>query len=282
MFIESDIDLELTLVKSAQAFHWHLDGTEYVGHAGGVPAIARPCAGGFEVTSPQNDAAFWREYFDLGRDYAALRPICEADTYLKHAYDALQGLHVLNQPVWDTLVAFILSANNNVGRIRTLVNRLNEALGAHHRLCGHDIAVFPTPQALAAAPVSLLREMGMGYRAPYLIESAQSVADGFDLEALRTLPYEQALKKILTLKGVGPKVADCVLLFGCRHSQAFPVDVWMERAMQNYMPGCTNRAELKRCAQRQWGGNAGILQQYLFHAARMGIIKAEAQSAQQN
>ena len=92
------------------------------------------------------------------------------------------------------------------------------------------------------------------------------------LEALRALPYEQAHKRLLQLKGVGPKVADCVLLFGCRHSLAFPVDVWMERAMQNYMPGCTNRAELKRCAQRQWGDDAGILQQYLFHAARMGII----------
>ena len=153
-----------------------------------------------------------------------------------------------------------------------LVKKLCDELGERRELNGIQIHLFPTPEALAAAPVETLRAMGMGYRAPYLIESAQAVVDGFDLNELRTLPYEQAHKKILQLKGVGPKVADCVLLFGCRHSLAFPVDVWMERAMQKYMPGCTNRAELKRCAQRQWGEDAGILQQYLFHAARTGII----------
>lgn len=278
MYIKTDVDLDLTLVRSAQAFHWYFDGREYVGHAGGNPALILPGEDGFEVISPLEDEAFWRDYFDLGRDYAALAPICARDEYLKKSYDELHGLHVLNQPVWDTLVTFIISANNNVARIRSLVMKLCAALGEKRVLQGIEISLFPTPEALAAAPVELLRGMGMGYRAPYLVESAQAVAQGYDLNALRTLPYEQAHKQLLKLKGVGPKVADCVLLFGCRHSLAFPVDVWMERAMQNYMPGCTNRAELKRCAQRQWGEDAGILQQYLFHAARMGIIKtSEAQ-----
>lgn len=272
MFIKSDVDLDLSLVRSAQAFHWLFDGEKYTGHAGGVPALIWPREDGFEVVSPLDDEAFWRDYFDLSRDYAALEPVCAADPYLKKSYDELHGLHVLNQPIWDTLVTFIISANNNVARIRSLVLKLCAALGERRCVDGVEIAVFPTPQALAAASVEQLREMGMGYRAPYLIESAQAVVDGYDLSELRTLPYEQAHKRILALKGVGPKVADCVLLFGCRHSLAFPVDVWMERAMQNYMPGCTNRAELKRCAQRQWGEDAGILQQYLFHAARMGII----------
>lgn len=272
MYIKSDVDLDLTLVRSAQAFKWYFDGREYVGHAGGHEALIIPGDDGFEIISPCTDEAFWRDYFDLGRDYAALKPICDADPYLKQSYDALHGLHVLNQPVWDTLPSFIISANNNVARIRVLVKKLCDELGERRELNGIEIHLFPTPEALAAAPVETLRAMGMGYRAPYLIESAQAVVDGFDLNELRTLPYEQAHKKILQLKGVGPKVADCVLLFGCRHSLAFPVDVWMERAMQKYMPGCTNRAELKRCAQRQWGEDAGILQQYLFHAARTGII----------
>lgn len=272
MYIKSDVDLDLTLVRSAQAFQWYFDGREYVGHAGGHEALIIPGDDGFEIISPCTDEAFWRDYFDLGRDYAALKPICDADPYLKQSYDALHGLHVLNQPVWDTLPSFIISANNNVARIRVLVKELCDELGERRELNGIEIHLFPTPEVLAAAPVETLRAMGMGYRAPYLIESAQAVVDGFDLDELRTLPYEQAHKKILQLKGVGPKVADCVLLFGCRHSLAFPVDVWMERAMQKYMPGCTNRAELKRCAQRQWGEDAGILQQYLFHAARTGII----------
>lgn len=272
MFIKSDVDLELTLVRSAQAFHWYFDGARYVGHAGGAPALITPMEGGFDVLSTRDDEAFWRDYFDMGRDYDALAPICAADEYLNTSYEQLHGLHVLNQPVWDTLVTFIISANNNVARIRSLVMKVCAALGEKRVLDGVEISVFPKPQALAGATVEQLREMGMGYRAPYLIESAQAVVDGFDLEELRRLPYEQAHKRVCQLKGVGPKVADCVLLFGCRHSQAFPVDVWMERAMRNYMPGCTNRAELKRCAQRLWGEDAGILQQYLFHAARMGLI----------
>ena len=276
MYIKCDVDLHLTLIDSAQAFHWAYDGEKYLGHAGESEALILPDENGFEVISPLDDEAFWRDYFDLSRDYGALKPICECDPYLKQSYEALRGLHVLNQPVWDTLVTFIISANNNVKRIRSLVNKLCDALGQHRTLDGCEISLFPTPEALANAPLDLLRDMGMGYRAPYLIETARAVADGFDLNELRTLPYEQAFKRVQQLKGVGPKVADCVLLFGCRHAQAFPVDVWMERAMQNYMPGCTNRAELKKCAQRQWGEDAGILQQYLFHASRMGIISTDS------
>lgn len=276
MYIKCDVDLHLTLIDSAQAFHWICDGQRYLGHAGESEALILPGQDGFEVISPLDDERFWRDYFDLGRDYCALKPICECDPYLKQSYEALHGLHVLNQPVWDTLVTFIISANNNVKRIRALVNKLCGALGEHRMLDGCEISLFPTPEALANAPLDLLRGMGMGYRAPYLIETARAVTDGFDLNELRTLPYDKAFKRVQQLKGVGPKVADCVLLFGCRHAEAFPVDVWMERAMQNYMPGCTNRAELKRCAQRQWGDDAGILQQYLFHASRMGIISTDS------
>lgn len=274
MFIRSDVDLDLTLVRSAQAFHWYFDGREYVGHAGGNPALILPHEDGFEVVSPLEDEAFWRDYFDLNRDYAALAPVCERDEYLKAAYGALHGLHVMNQPVWDTLAPFIISANNNVARIRALVDKLCRALGERREIEGIEVHLLPTPEALAGAPVELLRELGMGYRAPYLVQSARSVCEGFDLDALSDLPYEEAHRRLRLLKGVGPKVADCVLLFGCRQPQAFPVDVWMERAMRNYLPDCTNRAELKRCAQRLWGENAGLLQQYLFHAARTGIIKA--------
>ena len=205
MYIKSDVDLDLTLVRSAQAFQWYFDGREYVGHAGGHEALIIPGDDGFEIISPCTDEAFWRDYFDLGRDYAALKPICDADPYLKQSYDALHGLHVLNQPVWDTLPSFIISANNNVARIRVLVKKLCDELGERRELNGIEIHLFPTPEALAAAPVETLRAMGMGYRAPYLIESAQAVVDGFDLNQLRTLPYEQAHKKILQLKGVGPR-----------------------------------------------------------------------------
>ena len=168
MYIKSDVDLDLTLVRSAQAFQWYFDGREYVGHAGGHEALIIPGDDGFEIISPCTDEAFWRDYFDLGRDYAALKPICDADPYLKQSYDALHGLHVLNQPVWDTLPSFIISANNNVARIRVLVKKLCDELGERRELNGIQIHLFPTPEALAAAPVETLRAMGMGYRAPTL------------------------------------------------------------------------------------------------------------------
>ena len=136
MYIKSDVDLDLTLVRSAQAFQWYFDGREYVGHAGGHEALIIPGDDGFEIISPCTDEAFWRDYFDLGRDYAALKPICDADPYLKQSYDALHGLHVLNQPVWDTLPSFIISANNNVARIRVLVKKLCDELGERRELNG--------------------------------------------------------------------------------------------------------------------------------------------------
>ena len=273
MYIKSDVDLDLTLVRSAQAFQWYFDGREYVGHAGGHEALIIPGDDGFEIISPCTDEAFWRDYFDLGRDYAALKPICDADPYLKQSYDALHGLHVLNQPVWDTLPSFIISANNNVARIRVLVKKLCDELGERRELNGIEIHLFPTPEALAAAPVETLRAMGMGYRAPYLIESAQAVVDGFDLNQLRTLPYEQAHKKILQLKGVGPKVADCVLLFGLGHTDAFPVDVWIGRALSEiYFGGEKARRQETERAIRALGSESGIVQQYIFHYARQNAI----------
>ena len=275
MRFDVDIDLPLTLCGSAQCFCWEERDGAFTGCVDRYPARVRALTGGIEVESPLQDEAFWRSYFDMERDYAALRPLCAGDDFLLRAYDALHGLHVLNQPVWDTLISFIISANNNVRRIKGLVGKLRAALGEPRPLGDETVRLFPTPEALASARVEDLRAMGMGYRAPYLIDTARQVRDGFDLEALRALPYDAAFKQITRLKGVGPKVADCVLLFSCGQSMAFPVDVWMERAMRHYMPDCSNRRLLKECAQQRWGDAAGILQQYLFHAARTGIISEQ-------
>ena len=114
----------------------------------------------------------------------------------------------------------------------------------------------------------------MGYRAPYLIETAQQVAEGFPIEKLSCMAYEQAHRALTSLKGVGDKVADCILLFGCGHASAFPVDVWVEKLMQSWFGVCgCSRKKMMCLAREKLGAHAGLLQQFLFHAARMGDME---------
>ena len=182
------------------------------------------------------------------------------------------GLRVLNQPPWEALVCFILSANNNVPRIRSLTDALCRHCGAD---CGDGVLYgFPGPEALAACTEEALRALRVGYRAPYLIGAARRVLEGFPLDGLRDMPYDEAHKRLVTLPGVGDKVADCVLLFGCGHACAFPVDVWVDRLMRDWFGvSCKTRAALAREARGRLGGHAGLMQQFLFHAARTGAME---------
>ncbi len=208
-------------------------------------------------------------YFDMERDYGAIEKQINADERLKACLSHASGIRVFNQNPFETLITFILSANNNVKRITKIVSALCEAVGEavtddvffYHR--------FPTPEAIAALTEKELREMGTGYRAPFLRESARMVAEGYDLSALRFLPLKEARKELLSFPGVGEKVADCVLLFSLSHTDAFPMDVWMKRAMRLlFFEGMEpKKAELEGAIQGL-GPVSGILQQYVFHYAR--------------
>lgn len=256
------LDPQLTLMDSAQCFHWRKTAHGYAAIVAGKPMFVR--AG--EV--PEDGA-----YFDWDRDYGAIARRYAQFPALQRWMDALPGLRVLRQPVWEALVAFILSSNNNAVRIRQLVWKVC-ALGPQREIDGEPMRGFPTPEALARAGAETLRQMGCGYRAEFLEHTALRVADGFELDALRRMEYEQAREKLLTLHGVGPKVADCVLLFGCAHTRAFPVDVWMARAMERHfgMAGLS-REQMREKAQQIFGEDAGLVQQYIFHAMRTGLAE---------
>lgn len=256
----ANIDLRLTLIDSAQCFHWVETERGFGALLGGEPVWLRP---GEEVKS-----AAMRRYLDLDRDYAAIAREYDALPAARAAFETCHGLRVLNQPPWEALFSFILSANNNIVRIRSLVYALSRAYGAK----ADGLNGIPTPQAIADAPEHDLRALGVGYRAPHLIKTARAVCDGFDLEALRDMPYEDAHARLTTLAGVGDKVADCVLLFGCGHAEAFPVDVWVARLMGAWFGERGPRRQLGKRARERFGAHAGILQQYLFHAARTGAI----------
>lgn len=267
------LDLRLTLLESAQCFHWKALEKGFAAVVEGVPVWLWREEDGLH-TCDGADVQRLRRYLDLDRDYGAVAAEYAHIPVAKQAIELYPGLRILNQPPWEALVAFILSANNNVQRIRQLVERIGCALGPCFEVEGQPLWGFPEPQALVDCGEEGLRALGLGYRAPYLIETARSVLEGFPLDALCAMPYEQAHRALVALKGVGDKVADCVLLFGCGQSSAFPVDVWVERLLKGWfkMDGC-NRRQMMQSARELLGAHGGLLQQFLFHAARMGDIE---------
>lgn len=267
-FIGIKFDARLTLIDSAQAFRWTQTENEVCFRAvidGRKVALVQQKDGFSLHGIDEEDIPFWWSYFDLDRDYDAVVNSCTAYPTAHRAMKLLPGLRVLNQPPWETLLTFILSANNNVSRIRKLVSQL-DTFGTN--------GAAPTPEQLAAVSEEQLRAIGCGYRAPYLVKTAQTVKDGFSLDELRQLSYDDAHKKLLTLSGVGDKVADCVQLFSLGHSEAFPVDVWVERLMRQWFPSdAKGKRAIVRQARDMFGKNAGIVQQSLFHCARLGLIE---------
>ena len=261
-----DFDARLTLIDSAQVFHWREEGGAFCGVTAGRSARLVPCGDGFLLEGcAAGDEPFWIHYFDLARDYSRLAGRVRNYDMAYRAMKRLPGLRVLNQPAWEALIAFIISANNNVSRIRGIVLRLLETLG--------EDGAFPTPERLAAADEETLRGLGCGYRAPFLVDTAARVAHGFDLDGLRSVPYAEAHAALTTLKGVGDKVADCVCLFGLGHTCAFPVEVGVERLLIAWFDmGGLSRKQMARRAGELLGDEAGLIQQYLFHCARLGRI----------
>lgn len=220
---------------------------------------------------PADEEVFWRAYFDLERDYEAMFIPYESDEILSACRDAFRDIRVLRQPVWETICAFIISANNHQHRIQSIYLSMSEHLGEKMQIRGETVYSFPKPEQIVQAGESYLRSLRIGYRAPYLMQTAQMVMDGFSL-AMDTMTYPQALTHLTRLAGVGEKVADCVLLFSGSHGCAFPVDVWIDRVMRIHYGMEGTRSAIKKQAIEHFGENAGYIQQYLFHGARTGII----------
>ena len=256
-----------------QCFRWlpdpNTDGA-WQGVAHGRSVTARQEGNSLYIRpAPAADAALWADYFDLGREYAAIEAQLLGDERLRPAYGAARGIRIFCQEPFETLVSFIISANNNIPRIRGIVERLCALAGEP---LGPNVYAFPAPEALARLSEADLRRIGAGYRAPFILGSARRVTEGFDLEALRAMPLGEARKALCTLPGVGPKVADCVALFSLGHTAAFPMDVWMKRAVKALLFG-GQEATAKELAQAiaDLGKDAGILQQYIFHYARQNL-----------
>ena len=212
----------------------------------------------------------------MKRDYSIIeKKLSQLDDTMKRAVVYGHGIRILNQDPWETLISFIISANNGIGRIKGIVEALSENYGDDLGVfMGKRRYSFPTAQRLAKLKPEDVRACGAGYRDKYIINAASLVSeDGGWLEILHKKGTPEARKKLMELKGIGPKVADCILLFSIGKMDAFPVDVWVKRTMEYfYLPQKSTPAEINRFADEYFGETKGFAQQYLFYYARANNI----------
>ena len=258
----SQLDLEKTF-ECGQCFRWNADGDGmYRGVAFGHCAGLWQQGDGIYIHTDVEEV-FWRGYFDLERNYEDISRSFMDGGYLQRCTEYGMGIRILRQEPWEALCSFIISQCNNIKRIKGIVERLCELFGEPLDFEGRRFYSFPSAQRLAALSVEELAPLRCGYRAQYIINAAMAVASGaLDLEALIAADWLTAKKELMSLRGIGEKVANCVVLFGLYHMEAFPIDVWIKRALKEHFPASFRPESL--------GDFAGLAQQYIFYYARSG------------
>ena len=254
---EKELDMSKTF-ECGQCFRWNLgeDGV-YRGVVSGYYAEVSTHDGAVYITSAAPDE-LWSEYFDLSTDYASVSASFTGE-YIEKCVQYGSGIRILRQDGWEALCSFIISQCNNISRIKGIVERLCESFG--ELLPDGEHYAFPSAETISRLTVEELSCIRAGYRAEYIVAAAQAVVNGeIDFSELRACDYRQAIKTLRTIRGVGEKVANCVVLFGLWHMEAFPVDVWMRRALAENFPPDFKPESL--------GRYAGLAQQYIFYYAR--------------
>ncbi len=256
---EPDLDIDETL-DCGQAFRWKKIESDYQSTYIGKffndeLRISQTSKGCFILhdTSESDFLEKWVDYFDLNTDYSELKNQFSEDETLSKACEYAGGIRLLRQNAWECLISFIISQNNNIPRIKGIIDRL----------CDNYNGNFPTACELADETPDTLSYLRSGFRAKYIYDAVKRVNSGdIDLKAVSEMSIDEARSELKRITGVGPKVAECVLLFGMHKTDAFPVDVWIKRVLAEYYPnGFPEFAK----------GNQGIAQQYLFHYIRTGI-----------
>ena len=238
------------------------------------------------------DRQFWTEYLDLERDYGRIkRSLARGDRQMARAVRCGEGIRLLKQDFWETMISFIISQNNHIPRIKGCIEAVAAAAGMPAgQLEGRTYFQLPSAQALAALSPAALDSCRLGYRAPYLIETARQVVNAGGPEAvedrLRRLKETEGpdavIRALQEFTGVGPKVAACIALFGVQNFRAFPLDVWMKRTMhETYGFGENDVKGMEEYARENFAGKEGFAQQYLFYAARTRAQEA-ARAADKN
>ena len=230
----------------------------------------------FDNTNKEDFDNIWFNYFDLERDYSEIKNELKImDEYLEKATEFGQGIRILQQDGWEMLVSFIISANNRIPMIQRAINNLSEKYGefiGEYR--GKKYYAFPTPEALSQASLEDIRACQTGFRDKYIKSVVDYVSENNeDVLSYRELSTEECIKELVKFNGVGPKVADCIALFGMQKYDTFPVDVWVKRVMEEfYVEENLSLPKIRKFALEKFGDFAGFSQQYLFYYAReLGI-----------
>jgi len=276
-------NLDVTLC-CGQVFRWDRKGSWWYGVVG--DQVLKVRQNGEELEFAGADEHLIVQYFGLDDDLQKISGEIGRDEHIRKALRAFWGLRVIRQQPWECLISYICATYKNIPAIRHMLLSLSRKFGEKLVFDGCDFYTFPAPEKLAHASEASLAACGLGYRAKYLQATSKRIFENnFELENLRQLPYEQAKKQLCRLAGVGPKVADCVLLFSLGKTEAFPVDRWIERVILNHYThelapeiaqrlsrkdGLSNSdyAKLNAFGRQYFGKYAGYAQEYLYHYER--------------
>ena len=217
-----------------------------------------------------------KKYFDLETDYEEIKEkLSKIDDNLKTSIEYGKGIRILKQDTWEALISFIISANNNIPRIKGIIERISKKYGKTIKWQGKEYYTFPTPEELSKASVADLRKLGLGFRDTRVFETTRLVntkqIDIYELE--ETMDSKRLKEELLKYPGVGPKVADCIMLFSMKKFEVFPIDVWVRRVMtelyfENETKIVPNNKQILKYAEETFGNLAGLAQQYLFYWRR--------------
>ncbi len=199
---------------------------------------------------------------DMNKIYNRIK----TDQFMEEAINRFYGMRVTENPPWETTLCFLVSQFNNLKRIRLIMKNLINKFGEPYYIDGKKTILFPTPERISKASISELMSCGTGFRAKYIKSVSTNIKNGFSFDHLNRLEYKTAKEELLKLDGVGDKVADCILLFGYKHVESFPIDVWIKRVVENkYLKGKKKNVNyIHDFAYNKWGDFAGYAQQYLY------------------
>lgn len=266
--------------ECGQCFRWvGQDDGSYTGVAKGRVINVRYNGGTLEILNSTKEEfkSIWFEYFDLGRDYAEIKLRLARDEIMERAINFGHGIRILKQDLWETLISFIISANNRIPMIMKVIDAIAKLYGDKMEFGGKAYHTFPGIDRLAASNVEELKVCKGGFRCRYIIETARKIESGLaDLKELEQKSTDDARAKLKKFPGVGNKVADCTLLYSGTKYDVFPTDLWVKRVMEKlYFKREASFKEIQDFARSYFGELAGFAQQYLFYYARENRIGAK-------
>ena len=254
------------ILECGQVFSYKKEGEKYIVYPQDKYAEIFETEYGYFIET--DDVDFFEKYFDLQNDYGVIKKNLSEFNLLSEPIKFGYGIRILNQDLFETLISFIISANNNIQRIKGILDKIRKKLGF---LVKNNVYSFPNYEKMLNCDESFFREIGCGYRASYLVKVLRQINPEM-LEKMRQLDTAALRKELLTLYGVGPKVADCILLFGFKKNDVFPVDTWIHQMYNTFYPKLDNREKIRNNLVAEFGKLSGYAQQYLFYYQRSSEI----------